>query len=477
MGERYDYEAIIVGAGPNGLAAAITLARAGWKVLVLEGADSVGGGARTAELTLPGFKHDVCSAIHPFLLASPFLRSLPFADYGVKWIQPPAAAAHPLDGGAAVIVDRSVEATAESLGSDGGAYRRLMDPLVADWAKTVPGILGPLPFTPHHPVALARFGLPALLPARWLAESYFRGAPARAAFAGFAAHSMLPLEAPLTAAFGLVEMMLAHAAGWPIIQGGSQALPDAMAAYLRSLGGEIRTGAPVRSLGELPPARAVLFDVSPRQLLEIAGERLPAGFRRQLQRFRYGPGVCKVDFALAGPIPWQAPACARAGTVHVGGTSEEISASERAVWRGEHPQKPFVLLAQQSLFDSTRAPRGKHTAWAYCHVPSGSTYDMSGRIAGQIERFAPGFRDLILATAVHTAEKMEAYNPNYIGGDINGGVQDWRQFFTRPTVRPVPYSTPDSRIYLCSSSTPPGGGVHGMCGYNAAKAVLRRFAR
>jgi phytoene dehydrogenase-like protein len=466
------YDAVIVGAGPNGLAAAITLARAGRSVIVLEAKETVGGGTRSAELTLPGFMHDVCSAVHPLAVGSPFLRSLPLQQFGLEWIYPPASLAHPLADGTAVIVQRSIEATGETLGVDAVAYRRLMKPLAAEWDKLAREFLGPLRF-PHYPLTLLRFGPRALLPAATLARLAFRGERARAVFAGMACHSIMPLEQITTAAFGLVLGITAHAVGWPIPKGGSQAIANALAAYLKSLGGEIVTGCEVERLDQLPPHRAVLFDVTPRQLDRIAGERLPPSYRRKLQGFRHGPGVFKMDFALDGPIPWKAQECAQAATVHLGGTLEEIAAAERAVWRGEHPDRPFVLLAQQSLFDAARAPEGKHTVWAYCHVPNGSTCDMSERIITQIERFAPGFRDRILARATRTSLEMERYNPNYVGGDINGGVQDWRQLFTRPVARLNPYTTPTKGIYLCSSSTPPGGGVHGMCGYFAAKAVLQ----
>jgi len=468
-------DAIIVGAGPNGLAAAITLARAGHAVLVLEAEPTVGGGTRSAALTLPGFVHDICSAVHPLGLGSPFFRGLPLAEHGLRWIHPPAPLAHPLDDGTTVVLERSIAATAAALGPDAAAYHRLIGPLVRRWERTVDGILAPLRL-PRHPLALARFGLRAIWPARAMAETVFKGERARALFAGMAAHAIMPLEHPVTAAVGLVLSLLGHAVGWPIPQGGSQRIADAMANYLGSLGGEIRTGVRVETIAQLPPARAVLFDLTPRQLLAISGDRLPAAYRRALQRYRYGPGVFKIDWALDGPIPWKAPECARAATVHLGGTLAEIAAGERMVWRGGHPERPFVLLAQPSLFDPTRAPEGKHTAWAYCHVPNGSTFDMTKRIEQQIERFAPGFCDRVLARSVLGPAAMEQHNANYIGGDIAGGVQDLRQLFTRPAVRLDPYSTPAEGIYICSSSTPPGGGVHGMCGYWAARSALRKMS-
>jgi phytoene dehydrogenase-like protein len=468
------YDAAIVGSGPNGLAAAITLARAGKSVVVLEGRDSIGGGTRTSELTLPGFRHDVCSALHPLGVASPFFRDLPLAQYGLAWITPPAALAHPLDDGSAVMVEGTVEQTATNLGPDAGAYRRLMGPLARGWQGLLGDVLGPLRF-PSHPLLMARFGLSALLPASALARTLFRGERARAVFAGMAAHAMLPLTAPATAAIGLMLGILAHAVGWPMPRGGSQQFADALGAHLQSLGGEIRTTNPVHSMDDLPQASASLFDTSPRALIEIAGEKLPPGYRDALSRFRYGPGVFKLDFALDGPIPWAAQECLRAGTVHLGGTLDEIAESEAAIWRGEHPERPYVLLAQQSLFDDTRAPEGKHTVWAYCHVPNGSTEDMTGPVMAQIERFAPGFRDRVLDLSTMDTAQMEAYNPNYVGGDINAGVQDLRQLYTRPAVRVDPYATPARGLYLCSSSTPPGGGVHGMCGAHAARSALRHL--
>jgi phytoene dehydrogenase-like protein len=466
------YDAIVVGSGPNGLAAAITLARAGRAVLVLEAEPTIGGGTRSAELTLPGFVHDICSAVHPLGVGSAFFRQLPLHEHGLEWIHPPAPLAHPFDDGSAAMLERSVRATGETLGCDAGAYWRLMAPVVRNWEKIAYTTHGPLRLSPHL-LALARFGLRAIWPARGLAEVWFRGERARAVFGGAAAHSILPLERAPSAAAGLVLAALAHAYGWPIPRGGSQKIADALASYLRSLGGEIVTGHRVEALTQLPPARAVLFDVTPRQLLRIAGDRLPANYRRALGRYRYGPGVFKLDWALDGPIPWRAAACARAATVHIGGRLAEIAASERAPWRGQHAERPFVLLAQQSLFDSSRAPAGKHTAWAYCHVPHGSDYDMTDRIEAQIERFAPGFRERIVARSALGPAAMELHNANYIGGDINGGVQDFFQLFTRPVISLNPYATPTKGLYICSSSTPPGGGVHGLCGYFAAQAALQ----
>ncbi|HRX01603.1 MAG: NAD(P)/FAD-dependent oxidoreductase [Anaerolineae bacterium] len=469
------YDAIVIGSGPNGLAAAITLAQAGCSVLVIEGKETIGGGLRSAELTLPGFIHDPCSAVHPLGMGSPFFRGLPLERFGLRWIQPAAPLAHPLGSGEAdaVLVERSLDATAARLGVDAGRYRLLMEPLVENWAGLLGDLLGPLS-VPRHPLLYARFGATAILPATGLARSLFKAERARALFAGLASHSIMPLERPLSAAFGLTLGLLAHGVGWPIPEGGSQRVTDALVGYFQSLGGDLVTGWMVKGLNELPKASAYLFDITPRQLLQITGDRLPAGYQRQLSRFRYGPGVFKVDLALDGPIPWADSNCALAGTVHLGGTLDEIAAGERAVWRGEHPERPFVLLAQQSLFDASRAPAGKHTVWAYCHVPNGSPVDMTDRIEAQIERFAPGFREHILARHTRSAVQLEQYNPNYIGGDINAGVQDLRQQFTRPAIRPVPYTTPDPQIFLCSSSTPPGGGVHGMCGYHAAQAALRR---
>jgi phytoene dehydrogenase-like protein len=465
-------DAVVVGAGPNGLAAAIEMACAGLSVRVLEAADTVGGGARSAELTLPGFVHDVCSAIHPLGIASPFFRSLPLADHGLEWVEPPAALAHPFDDGGAALLARSPDAAMPTLGEDDERWRRLFAPLVRDPESLLDEILAPL-HVPAHPLTLARFGLRALLPATTVARRSFRGARARGLFAGLAAHSMLPLERPPSAAFALMLGLLGHAVGWPFPLGGSQALSDALASYLRSLGGEIETGRRVESLAELGETRLVVLDVTPRGLLELAGDRLPDRYRRRLERYRYGPGVFKLDWALAGPIPWRADECSRAATVHLGATLEEIAASEAAPAQNRSAERPYVLLAQQSLFDPTRAPAGRHTAWAYCHVPNGSSVDMTEQVESQVERFAPGFRERILARSALGPADLERSNPNYVGGDINGGLADLRQLLTRPVARWSPYSTPLPGVFLCSASTPPGGGVHGMCGFHAARAALR----
>ena len=468
------YDAVVVGAGPNGLAAAITFARAGHSVLVIEGKGTIGGGNRTAELTLPGFRHDICAAVHPLAPGSPFLRTVPLERFGVEWIQPDIPAAHPLDDGTAVGLYRSLEQTAASIGLDGKSWARLFGPSAADWHKLAPMVLGPHPVGVHLP-ALIRFGLSAAMPAHLLSRLYFREERARALFAGLVAHSFLDFRQPFTSAFGMMLGILAHAVGWPFPRGGAQAITDAMGAYLRTLGGDIVAGWQVQSLDELPPSRTVLLDVTPRQVLRLAGSRLPAAYRRRLERFRYGPGVHKVDYALSEPAPWRAQICRRAGTIHLGGTLAEIAASEEATSSGRTPKQPYVLVAQHSVFDTTRAPAGKHTLWAYCHTPHASTTDMTAAIDAQIERFAPGFQDTVLARAVINNADYERYNPNYVGGDINSGVQDLRQLWTRPLLRFPPYSTPVPGLYLCSSSTPPGGGVHGMCGFNAARAALRRL--
>ena len=470
------HDAIVVGAGPNGLAAAITLARAGRSVLVLEAAATVGGGTRTAELTLPGYRHDVCSAIHPLALASPFLRELPLERHGLTFVHPEIPLAHPLDDGSAVALQRSVEATAAGLGPDADAYRQLIGPLARDWEQLVQDLLAP-PRRPRHPLALARFGRAGVRSATGLARGRFEGARAQALLAGNAAHSFRRLESPATGAYGLLLALLGHGVGWPAAAGGSQAIADAMASLLRELGGEIRTDSEVRSLADVRSARAVLLDVTPRQLLAIAGDALPPRYRRALARYRYGPGVFKLDYALSGPVPWTAPECRRAGTVHLGGTMEEIAHGEREVLCGRHAERPFVLVAQQSLFDPARAPAGTHTLWAYCHVPNGSAVDATAAVERQIERFAPGFGELVLARSALDTSALEAHDANLVGGDINGGAADLRQLLTRPVPRRVPYSTPDRRLFLCSAATPPGGGVHAMAGHHAARAALRAVLR
>jgi phytoene dehydrogenase-like protein len=441
-------------------------------VHVREGADEPGGGVRSDELMLPGFVHDLCSGVHPLVTASPFFRSVPLAEHGLELVEPPAPLAHPLDDGSAALLERSVAATAAGLGEDGPAYERLLGPLVRDWDAIEEAALAPLLRFPRRPLALGRFGISALRTADGLARGAFRGERARALLAGCAAHSMLPLERRPSAAFGLVLLALGHRVGWPFPRGGSGEIAKALVAELGRLGGEVETDGPVASLAELGSPRLVLCDVGPPALARLAADRLPVRYARRLERFRYGPGAFKVDYALDGPIPWRAPECARAGTVHLGGTLVEIAASERAPWRGQHAERPFVLLAQHTLFDGTRAPPGKHTAWAYCHVPAGSPVDMTERIEAQVERFAPGFRDRVLARSVMGPAELEARNPNLVGGDLNAGVADLRGLLARPVARPVPYRTPVPGLYLCSASTPPGGGVHGMCGYLAARAAL-----
>ena len=470
---RKDYDAIVVGAGPNGLSAAIVLARRGLKVLVVEANERIGGGARSMTLTRPGFTHDVCSAIHPLGAGSPFFRSLPLEQYGLQWIHPELPLAHPLQGRKAAVLHRSLDRTAEGLGPDGGAYCQLMQPLSAHWDDLTEDVLRPLLHMPHHPSLLMQFGLRAFRPASSLCRTLFTTERARALVAGMAAHAALPLNRWGSSAFGLMLGAAGHAVGWPMPKGGAQRLTDALAAYLCALDGEIKTGQRVENVDDLPAARAVLLDVTPRQLLQMARHRLPASYARQLEAYRYGPAVFKVDYALDGPIPWSDPACRRAGTVHLGGTLGEIETAEQAADNGIVPEHPFLLLAQPSLFDPTRAPAGKHTAWAYCHVPIGSSVDMTARIEQQIERYAPGFQDLILARHTLAPDDLQHLNANLVGGDIYGGSQHLPQLIARPVLSRTPYRTPSRGLYLCSSSTPPGGGVHGMCGYHAARAALR----
>ena len=463
------YDAVVVGSGPNGLAAAVTLARAGRRVLVVEGQEEPGGGARSAALTLPGFIHDLFSAVHPLARESEFFQSLPLEEYGLEWIHSPAAVAHPLDHGGAALLRRSVDETAAGLGRDGDAYRRHIGGLLADWTYYKSELLRPIRF-PRHPFRLARMGLPALLPARMLARLIFRGEEARALFGGVAAHSSRPLDAPGTSAFGLVLILAGHNVGWPLPRGGAGAISQALIAYLHALGGEVKTGMPIEAIGQLPPAGAYLFDTGPSALARLTGHALSPRFRSKLNAFRRGPGIFKLDWALRGPIPWANAEVARAATVHLGGTLDEMADSERAPARGEVRECPYVLLVQPSLFDATRAPAGSHTAWAYCHVPLGSTLDMTARIEAQVERFAPGFRQLILARHVLAPAELERRNANLVGGDISGGAVDLRQLFLRPTARLYRTTRPD--IFICSSSTPPGSGVHGLCGYYAANEAL-----
>jgi phytoene dehydrogenase-like protein len=472
--------AVVIGSGPNGLAAAITLARAGLEVEVHEAEDQLGGGLRSAELTLPGFVHDVCSSVHPLGLASPLFRTL---ELDVDWVQPDAPAAHPLDDGTAVLLEHNLLATAAGLGADEAAYKELVGPLVEAWREVERVLLGPFPISPRAVLRLGdRLGArglvtalrAALSPARALADERFADERTRAWFAGHAAHSMLPLERRPSAGFGLALIVLGHVVGWPFPRGGSQRLADALATKLRELGGEIRTSSPIDSL---PQADVVLADVVPKELLRLAGGRLPDRYARHLRSYRYGPGAFKVDWALDGPIPWSADECRRAGTVHLGGSLDEVSASEWGAWRGRPAERAFVLLAQTSLFDSTRAPAGKHTAWAYCHVPNGSAEDMTERIEAQVERFAPGFREVVLARHAMGPSELAVRNRNLVGGDLNAGAMDLGQLLFRPVRKVVPYRTPLEGVYLCSAATPPGGGVHGMCGYSAARVALKDLER
>ena len=467
-------DAVVVGSGPNGLAAAVELARSGASVRVLEGHDEIGGGTRSAALTLPGFCHDVCSGCHPFGILSPCFRRLDLDTHGLRWIRPPASVAHPLDGEPAVFLRRSLDDTARDLNEDADAYRGLFAPFLHEPHELLADLLGPLRI-PRHPLRMARFGLLGLLPATTMLRARFRGVRARALLAGCAPHSILPLERPLSAAVAMIFALTGHVEDWPVAAGGSQAIARALASLLEELGGRIATGVPVRSLADIPPARVVLFDTSPAQLADVCAPLLPAQYLRRLRRYRYGPGVFKLDWALDGPIPWRDSRCLDASTVHLGGTLEEIAAAEAAVWRGDHPARPFLIVVQQSQFDPSRAPAGKHTGYAYCHVPAGSDVDCTDAIERQVERFAPGFRDRVLARHRITPADLERGNPNYVGGAITGGVADVFQFFTRPVARLDPYSTPHPRVFICSASTPPVGGVHGMCVYFAAQSARRRL--
>lgn len=467
-------DAVVVGAGPNGLAAAVALAREGMRVTVHEGADRIGGGTRTEELTLPDFLHDVCSAVHPMGAGSPFFRQLPLEEHGLEWIHPPVLMAHPFDDGTAAVLMRSTEDTADSLGTDGAAYRRLIEPFVRHWQPLMDEALAPPLHIPKRPWLLARLGLFGLRSATGLSGRVFTGERARAWFTGLAGHTLLPMDRRPGAGFGLLLAVAGHGVGWPLSRGGSRSITDALASLLHDHGGRVITGSPVRTVDALPQGQPILLDLTARQVLEVAGHRFPRRYHRHLARFRYGPGAFKVDWALSEPIPWTAGECRQAGTLHLGGSAGEIARSAEAAWHGQHDDEPFVLMAQPSLFDPSRAPAGKHTAWGYCHVPHGSTRDMTEAVERQVERFAPGFRDTILARSVMNTRQLEAHNPNLVGGDFAGGLQDVKQFLFRPAPRLDPYSTPGTGIYICSASTPPGGAVHGMCGYHAARSVLKR---
>jgi phytoene dehydrogenase-like protein len=468
-------KASVIGTGPNGLAAAIVLAQAGLQVEVFEAEPTPGGAVRTLELTMSGFLHDFGSAVHPMAVSSPFFSSLPLQDYGLEWIHSPSPLAHPLDDGSAVVMERDLTTAESWLGQDGKAWRNLMGPFAKRWTEFVPDVLRPLPTFPRHPFLMARFGLNAMLSAKKLAFSFFREERARALFAGFAAHSFLSLDAPLSAAFGLLMAIPAHALGWPVPRRGSQSITNALCGHLEKLGGKIHCSSRIDNISNVRASGLILCDLTPRQLLHIAGNRLSSSYKKRLQNFRYGPAVFKVDYALSDPIPWRAGECSRAATVHLGGSFEEIAASEAAVSEGQHAERPFILLSQPTLFDPTRAPAGKHIAWAYCHVPNGSTFDMLPRFEAQIERFAPGFHDCILARRVFSPANLEGMDANLVGGDITGGVLDLRQFLFRPTWRH--YATSSPNLYICSASTPPGGSVHGMCGYHAARMALSRMNR
>jgi phytoene dehydrogenase-like protein len=467
-----EYDAVVVGSGPNGLAAAIKLAEKGLSVLILEAKETPGGGVRTAELTLPGFLHDVCSAVHPLGYGSPFFKTLPLEKFGLEWIFSPIEMAHPFDDGSAALLYKSIDETAESLDEDKDVYKNLMNSLVEDWKKIEADIMGPIKF-PSHPFTALKFGLKAIPSAETFSKRYFKGKKAEAFFAGLSAHSFSPLTNLITASFGLVLGIYGHLSGWPFPKGGSQNITKALVSYFESLGGKIQTGINVKSFKDIPSAKAVLFDITPRQLIKIAGNKLPLSYILRLEKYRYGAGAFKIDFALSEPVPFKNDHCRKSCTLHLGGWYKDIKESERRIWEGKSPEKPFTIAVQQSLFDSTRAPHGKHTLWAYCHVPESFDKDISDVLIRQIERFAPGFRDIILEKHIISPKDYEEYNPNYIGGDINGGVQDWRQLFTRPVISFSPYSTPAKGIYLCSSSTPPGGGVHGLCGFHAAKKVIK----
>ena len=469
------YEIVIIGSGPNGLSAGIFLAQKGLKVLLIEAANQVGGGMRTAELTLPGFYHDVCSAVHPSGYLSPYFKQLNLEKYGLEWIFPKVSVAHPLDDDKAVILSKSVEETAENLGVDAKIYKRIMQPFAAHADWLIADSMKPLGI-PKHPFFMARFGMKALLPATTFSNWFYKGKRAKALFAGCAAHSILPFDKFFTSAMGLMFLTMGHAVDWPIIKGGSQSLANALLKCYKEAGGEVRLSTKIEQFDQLPTAKAYLFDTDPLQLANIAKKELPAAYIKRLSKYNFGPGVFKIDYALSAPIPWKDPRCLEASTVHIGGTIEEIAKGEKAAWEGVHPQKPYVLLTQQSQFDPTRSPEGKHTCWAYCHVPFGSEKDMSTIIENQIERFAPGFKDIILAKHAMNTTAFHVYNPNYVGGAVTGGAADITQLFTRPVFRWNPYITPNPKLFICSASTPPGGGVHGMGGYYAAKSVYKSLS-
>ncbi|MBN2808802.1 MAG: NAD(P)/FAD-dependent oxidoreductase [Deltaproteobacteria bacterium] len=467
------YDALIVGSGPNGLSAGIMLARRGFRTLIVEQAETIGGGCRSAALTESGFIHDICAAVHPLGFSSPIFKELQLEQQGLKWRQPEIPLAHPLDDGRAALLHRSLAATAENLGRDGQAYQELVNPFVNSWPELVSSILGPVLSLPRHPLLMARFAQASLPSVKHLVNRHFYGDAGKALFAGLAVHGLLPLERAPTASFAMVLSCAAHAAGWPLVAGGSQELAHALARTFCKFGGRIESGRPIKNFADLPAARTTLFDLNPGQIAALAGKRFSLSQSQRLRRFRHGPGVFKLDWALNEKIPWRNPDCGRAGTVHLGGTFAEIARSEREVWLGCHPAKPAVILVQPSLFDPSRAPMGKHTAWAYCHVPAGSDFDMHQAVEDQIERFAPGFKETIRQRSIMNPPAMEAHNPNYVGGDITGGVQNLRQTIFRPTVTLRPYNLPRPGWFLCSASSPPGGGVHGMCGFHAARQAIK----
>lgn len=469
------YDAIVVGSGPNGLAAAITLARAKCSVLLVEGREEIGGSCTSAELTLPGYVHDVCSAIHPLAVASPFFRSLPLERYGLKWIQPEIPLAHPMDGGKCVLLHRSISMQIKEFGDDGDAWRRFLGRFVENWQELMPDILDPLLHFPRHPFLLLRFGIPALQAAAGLARQRFRNEETQALFGGLASHSFLDLGKPASSATGLVLAILAHAVGWPMPEGGAGKISAALGAYFRDFGGKIITNRTIINIDELPPAKAIFLDLTPKQVLHVAGHRLPQAYRRKLENFRYGPAVFKIDYAMSSPVPWRTPDCAKAGTVHLGGSLSEIEEAEQNVARGKLPRRPFILFAQHTLFDPSRAPKDRHTGWAYCHIPHACDVDATDLMETQIERFAPGFRDCVIARCARGPKLLEQYNPNLVGGDINGGLADLWQLLARPVLSFNPYQTPCKTLFICSASTPPGGGVHGMGGFNAARSFLRKI--